>query len=243
MLCYYAQALSSAYRLVNVEPCMPTLAECLRDAAQFFNRHILSLALLTLPLGILASLLVSYLTPVDPNDLQPQDLIGPVLISVAANALSTAAVVFFMAGKIFQQPIGIGRAYQAAAAVFVGYSALSMLETLLVMAGLSFFIIPGLYMVTRFSYTAFEFLLHRQSVWQSLARSWQLSGDNLWYLFCGNTSVWFFTYLASANLQKLAPDNVALQVFSSGLETLFGTFCVVFAYRVYDAQLRRGMRN
>lgn len=219
---------------------MPTLAECLRDAAQFFNRHILSLALLTLPLGMVASMLVSYVTPSDLTTLTMQDLLGPVLISVSANAVSTAAVIYFLAGKIYQQTVGIRRAYQAALAMFFGYSALTMLETMAVMAGLSLFLLPGLYLVTRFSYTGFEFLLNRQSVWVSLRRSWQLTQPHLWYLFCGNTSVWFLTYLASANLQKMAPDNLALQLFSSCLETLLGTFCIIFAYRVYDAHMRRG---
>ncbi len=220
---------------------MPTIGECLRDAARFFNRYVFSLALLTLPLSIPTNAIIAWLTPSDLSSLTLQDLLAPMVLSILAGALSSAAVIYFVAGRIYQQPITISRAYQAALAVYASYVALSTLETLAVMIGLSALILPGLFLMTRLSYTGFELLLHRQSVWQAISRSWQLTGSQQWLLFCGNTSVWFLLNRLSFSIQQQAPENIGLQLICSSLESLFSTFCIIFAYRVYDAQLRSTM--
>lgn len=218
---------------------MLTVGECLRDAARFFNRYVFSLALLTLPLSIPVNAMIAWLTPSDLTSLTLQDLLAPMVLSILAGALSSAAVIYFVAGRIYQQPITIKRAYQAALAVYASYVALTTVETIAVMFGLSALILPGLFLMTRLSYTGFELLLNRQPMWQAITRSWQLTGSQQWILFCGNTSVWFLLNRLSFSIQQQAPDNVGLQLMCSSLESLFSTFCIIFAYRVYDAQLRQ----
>lgn len=218
---------------------MPTLAECLHDTIRFFNRYIFSLALLTLPLSIPTNLLIAWLTPADLTSLQLNDILLPALLSIATGAVSSAAVIYFIAGRIYQQPISLTRAYQAALAIYGSFFLLSLFESLAVWLGLSLLILPGLVLLTRFSYTGFELALRRQSVADAIKRSWQLTGSQQWLLFCGNTSVWFVLNRASFYLQQQAPDNIGLLLMVSSLESLFSTFCVIFAYRVYDAQLRQ----
>lgn len=106
------------------------------------------------------------------------------LLSLAVPFLLTGALAQAVSARYLGRPMTIGQAYAALGSrtilVLIG---VSFLSAILVLIGLIFILIPGIYIAVRFTVASQAAVLERQGVTDSLRRSWNLVQGNWWRVF------------------------------------------------------------
>lgn len=205
-----------------------------QDSVRFFQRYLLSLACLVLPLSVLVNSSIALLLAEQPEQLAVTDIALPALFSIAASSLSGAALIYFIAGRIAGPAVGVSQSYAMALGVFASFFTLSLLETLLVLTGLSLLVFPGLYIQSRLAFTGFALLLEKRSIAEAIKTSWRDTASCQWLLFVGMVVPYYGVNLLAKQLLTLAPDSLSLQISVSCLEDVIAVIWLLFAYRVYD---------
>src|SRR5579872_1781901 len=106
------------------------------------------------------------------------------LISLAVPYLLTGALAQAVSARYLGRPMTIAQAYEAlGTGTVLTLIGVSFLGALLVLIGLIFIIIPGIYIAVRFTVASQAAVLERQGVTDSLRRSWELVQGNWWRVF------------------------------------------------------------
>ncbi len=72
---------------------------------------------------------------------------------------------------------------QASGERFVQLVLLAFIADVLLIAGFILLIIPGIYLLVRFSFAYYALMIEQRSAFDSLSRSWQLTQGHWWKLF------------------------------------------------------------
>lgn len=106
------------------------------------------------------------------------------LLSLAVPFLLTGALAQAVSARYLGRPMTIAEAYESlGTGTILTLVGVAFLGALLVLVGLIVFIIPGIYIAVRFVVAAQAAVLERQSVTDSLRRSWHLVEGNWWRVF------------------------------------------------------------
>jgi hypothetical protein len=106
------------------------------------------------------------------------------LLSLAVPFLLTGALAQAVSARYLGRPMTISGAYEAlGTATILTLVGVSFLSAILVLIGFIFFVIPGIYIAVRFTVASQAAVLERQSVTDSLRRSWNLVQGNWWRVF------------------------------------------------------------
>jgi hypothetical protein len=106
------------------------------------------------------------------------------LLALAVPFLLTGALAQAVSARYLGKPMTIAEAYESlGTGTVLTLVGVSFLGALLVIIGLIIFIIPGIYIGVRFTVSAQAAVLERQSVTNSLRRSWNLVEGNWWRVF------------------------------------------------------------
>jgi hypothetical protein len=151
------------------------------DATRFVLRHPLAFLLFSLAFSVPLDLVDTYI------DVHSEEFkLGPrfsLLMMIAANVVATfswAALTEMARQDETAEPSSIRDAMLVAASTFLTLLVCDIVVGLLLVVGMIFLLIPGLYVGMRFFFLVPIVVIQRQSVWRSLQSSWQFTQSHQW---------------------------------------------------------------
>lgn len=146
------------------------------DATRFVLRHPLAFMLISLAISVPLDFVDTYF------DVYAEELnLGQrfkLMMIVAANVVATcswAALIELARQHETNEPSSIGAALLVAASTFLTLLVCNVVVGLLLVVGMIFLLLPGLYLAMRFFFLVPVVVVQRQPMWRSLQASWQFT--------------------------------------------------------------------
>jgi hypothetical protein len=211
----------------------------LRDAWYFSSRHLLYVALLCLPLIGLECALQRILQ--ESMDFQVPPVYS-VLLALIIYPLYSAALILFMDARTRGETPKVSALWLAGALIWPRFSLLAAISTLLIMLGMSLFILPALWVMTRLAFAEYLLVLEGRSPLQAMRDSYELTRGHFWkILFCLTVvmvPVWGLDFWLADAPDEPRMDAIS-DILSGSLVGFAQLFSSVALYRLYT--LRQGI--
>ena len=197
----------------------------LRDAFHFFSRHLPSIAPLCLPLIAAECLARAVVAGLVDTDHSPA---YELLVGLFFYPLYSAALILYLdARSDGHEPLKrnlLARALQ----LWPSFALLVMLSSLLIMAGISLFILPGIWVMTNLVFAEYLLVLQGRAPLVAMRESFQMVNGHFWQILLCMLGVmaplWLFNGLTLALMPEQGSPvlELLLNVFNSFLQ-LFST--------------------
>jgi len=203
----------------------------LRDSLHFFRYHLTSIIALCLPLVVLEALLTQLL------NLQMADQASPaygMLVSLLFYPLYSAALILYLDTRSNGQDISRRDLFARAVQLWPQLALLLLISSLLIMAGLALFIVPGVWIMINLVFAEYLLVLRGLPVVQSMRESARMTtGHFMRILICVVSvlaPIWLIEGLLLMAFPEPAPGVVLAINSLSGFLQLFST---VVLYRLF----------
>ncbi|MGE8409041.1 MAG: hypothetical protein ACN6QH_18635 [Pseudomonas sp.] len=197
----------------------------LRDSLYFFRRHLISIAGLCLPLVIIEAICSQLLYTQLGEDASPA---YGLLVGLLFYPLYSAALILYLdARSDGHEPLKrnlLARALQ----LWPSFALLVMLSSLLIMAGISLFILPGIWVMTNLVFAEYLLVLQGRAPLVAMRESFQMVNGHFWQILLCMLGVmaplWLFNGLTLALMPEQGSPvlELLINVFNSFLQ-LFST--------------------
>jgi len=203
----------------------------LRDSLYFFRHHLTSIIALCLPLVVLEALLTQLLNR------QMADQASPaygMLVSLLFYPLYSAALILYLDTRSNGQDISRRDLFARAVQLWPQLALLLLISSLLIMAGLALFIVPGVWIMINLVFAEYLLVLRGLPVVQSMRESARMTtGHFMRILICVVSvlaPIWLIEGLLLMAFPEPAPGVVLAINSLSGFLQLFST---VVLYRLF----------
>ena len=203
----------------------------LRDSLHFFRYHLTSIIALCLPLVVLEALLTQLLNR------QMADQASPaygMLVSLLFYPVYSAALILYLDTRSNGQDISRRDLFARAVQLWPQLALLLLISSLLIMAGLALFIVPGVWIMINLVFAEYLLVLRGLPVVQSMRESARMTtGHFLRILICVVSvlaPIWLIEGLLLMAFPEPAPGVVLAINSLSGFLQLFST---VVLYRLF----------
>jgi len=203
----------------------------LRDSLHFFRHHLTSIIALCLPLVVLEALLTQLL------NLQMADQASPaygMLVSLLFYPLYSAALILYLDTRSNGQDISRRDLFARAVQLWPQLALLLLISSLLIMAGLALFIVPGVWIMINLVFAEYLLVLRGLPVVQAMRESARMTtGHFMRILICVVSvlaPIWLIEGLLLMAFPEPAPGVVLAINSLSGFLQLFST---VVLYRLF----------
>ncbi|OLS63843.1 hypothetical protein [Pseudomonas putida] len=204
----------------------------LRDSLYFFRRHLVSIAGLCLPLVILEALAVQLLY----GQLGKDASMGyGLLVGLLFYPLYSAALILYLdARSDGHEPLKrnlLARALQ----LWPSFALLVALSSLLIMFGISLFILPGIWVMTNLVFAEYLLVLRGMAPIAAMRESFQMVRGNFWHILICMLGVMAPLWLISGITLGLLPEEVnpVLELLVSVFNSFLQLFSTVVLFRLY----------
>ena len=204
----------------------------LRDSLYFFRRHLISIAGLCLPLVIIEALCSQLLYDQLGDDASPA---YGLLVGLLFYPLYSAALILYLdARSDGHEPLKrnlLARAVQ----LWPSFALLVLLSPLLIMAGISLFILPGIWVMTNLVFAEYLLVLQGRAPIQAMRESFQMVNGNFWRILVCMLGVMAPLWLFNGLTLGLLPEqtNPALELLVSVLNSFLQLFSTVVLFRLF----------
>ncbi|MDD2055245.1 hypothetical protein NPS46_22085 [Pseudomonas putida] len=150
----------------------------IRDALYFFQRNLGQIVLLCLPLVLLESigkLAVTSLT--GGTDAAPA---YDMIVGLLFYPLYTGALILFLDARSHGEQPRTADLWAMALRLWPGFALLAALSTLLIMLGVSMFVLPGLWVMVKLVFAEYLFVLRGLAPLAAMRESFQMSNGHFW---------------------------------------------------------------
>ena len=152
----------------------------LRDSLYFFRLNLGQIITLCLPLVILEAVLQHVVdSAVGPDASQGYDLIVGLLVY----PLYTGALILFLDARSRGESPANSEVLARALRLWPTFALLAAISTLLIVLGLSMFIIPGIYLTVVLAFSEYNLVLRRQPPLMAIKSSMAMSRGHFWRIF------------------------------------------------------------
>ena len=203
----------------------------LRDSLHFFRYHLTSIIALCLPLVVLEALLTQLLNR------QMADQASPaygMLVSLLFYPLYSAALILYLDTRSNGKDISRRDLFARAVQLWPQLALLLLISSLLIMAGLALFIVPGVWIMINLVFAEYLLVLRGLPVVQSMRESARMTtGHFMRILICVVSvlaPIWLIEGLLLMAFPEPAPGVVLAINSLSGFLQLFST---VVLYRLF----------
>ncbi|MGY5452209.1 hypothetical protein ACVFI8_14880 [Agarivorans sp. MS3-6] len=209
----------------------------LADSLRFYRQHFIPLALMVLPFAIpFAGIQSGYVQnlPEQPTT-HYWMFVG---LGLLMQPVYQGAIILYMRGQIKQQVWSISRCFQASLSIWPSLFLVVSVTFVLVMLGLSFFILPGVIIASRLIVADIHCVLHKASPMQAISQSWRQTEAYKWPLLAGVIIVAGITTIPVWGIHHWLLEQHAsgVLIFANRvIGQLLETLLLVFAYRAYSA--------
>ncbi|WP_462381439.1 YciC family protein [Pseudomonas sp. Marseille-QA0892] len=151
-----------------------------RDAWYFASQNLLAIALLCLPFIALECALQRALAEWFDHETPP---VYSVLLSLVIYPLYSGALILFMEARTRGELPSAGALWRVSASMWPRLGLLVGISTLLIMLGLTLFILPALWVMTRLAFAEYVVVIDGQTPLQAMRDSYELSRGYFWVIF------------------------------------------------------------
>lgn len=144
------------------------------------------------------------------------------------------ALIKYIDSSVNESSLNLKAFYREAATCWSAMITLYAIYLLAMIIGLSFLIIPGLYVIARFSYAEFYCLLEKLSPWDAIAESWKQTEAHQIPLLLGVVLIWLLTTLPVIWLQAAGLDSMLLNFVLALVAAVVATPITIFRFRFYN---------
>ncbi|MDR0278396.1 MAG: hypothetical protein LBJ37_10985 [Paucimonas sp.] len=204
----------------------------LRDSLYFFRRHLVSIAGLCLPLVILEALCTQLLY----SQLGENASMGyGLLVGLLFYPLYSAALILYLdARSDGHEPLKrnlLARALQ----LWPSFALLVMLSSLLIMAGISLFILPGIWVMTNLVFAEYLLVLQGRAPMAAMRESFQMVNGNFWRILVCLLGIMAPLWLFNGITLGLLPEQVnpVLELLVNVVNSFLQLFSTVVLFRLY----------
>ncbi|MEE1920932.1 hypothetical protein V0R50_02950 [Pseudomonas sp. 148P] len=204
----------------------------LRDSLYFFRRHLVSIAGLCLPLVLLEAVCSQLLYDQLGDDASPA---YGLLVGLLFYPLYSAALILYLDARTDgHEPLKrnlLARALQ----LWPTFALLVMLSSLLIMAGISLFILPGIWVMTNLVFAEYLLVLQGRAPIQAMRESFQMVNGNFWRILVCLLGVMAPLWLFNGITLGLLPEQVnpVLELLVNVVNSFLQLFSTVVLFRLY----------
>ncbi len=205
-----------------------SLGEVLDTGWKLYVENFLLFVSFSLVVGIPGGLLAGFLTQsVSGDDVSAalMSLLAYMLILLVVSPLASAATTRAVAGRYLNEPVSFGGAWSYALQLLLPLLGAILLAGLLIVGGLILLVIPGLYLMLRFTFISQAVVVERLGGSRALKRSGALMKGNYGRLIALYLIYFVFSY-AIGFLMEMLPieDAYVLQVLAAIAQAITGAY-------------------
>jgi hypothetical protein len=208
------------------------------DSVRLFQNHFLALASIILPFAIFLEIFDAfYIANTITEQAELKDSVPLLLVHLLVQPFYSVAIIFYLSSIISKQAISVSQAWLLSIKYWPSFLLLSLLLSLFVFSGLMFFVIPGIILFIRFSFSEFYLLLEQQSPIDAIKSSLLSTKNYFLILFNGFIILGIFTYgpflLINEALGETKNEISILTIIVNIVFDVITMIFTIFAFRVY----------
>lgn len=204
----------------------------LRDSLYFSRRNLWAIAQLCLPLLVLESLgrqLVAHLVGPDGSP------VFDVMVGLLFYPLYTGALILFLDARSNGDAPRHRDLLAVALRIWPPYALLAAISTLLIMLGMSLYVLPGLWVMVKLAFAEYLLVLHGLTPLAAIKQSLELSRGRFWpILACVLTALvplWLIDGASDAVFP--AGQNLLVDLIVDSLNSFLQLFTSVVVFRLF----------
>lgn len=204
----------------------------LQDSLYFFRRNLSSIVLLCLPLVVLESFSKQALSAALAEDASPA---YELLVGLLFYPLYTSALILFLDARTRSEQPRKRDLMAMALRLWPTFAVLSALSTLLIMLGMSMFVIPGIWVMIKLVFSEYLLVLHGMTPMAAMRESFRMSqGHFLRILACVLCVYIPLSVFEGLSLYVLPePLNMPLSLMVDSASSFLQLFTSVVIFRLF----------
>lgn len=206
--------------------------DVLRDSLYFFKRHLGQIAQLCLPLVILEAMLQQGLD----NAVGPEGFPGySVILGLLLYPLYTGALILFLDARSRGESPRARDLLATALTLWPRFALLTALNTLLILVGISLYLLPGLWLMVTLAFSEYLLVLRGLAPLAAMKESLHLTRGNFWRILlcilCVMGPLWL---LKGASLSVYPPpQNPLISLLIDSTHSFLQLFTSVVLFRMF----------
>lgn len=206
--------------------------DVLRDSLYFFKRHLGRIAQLCLPLVILEALLQQGVdSAVGPEGFPGYSLIVGLLVY----PLYTAALILFLDARSRGDAPRPRDLLATALTLWPRFALLTALNTLLILVGISLYVLPGLWLMVTLAFSEYLLVLRGLTPLAAMRESMKMSRGNFWRILacilCVMGPLWLLKGVSVSAYPP--PQNPLLSLLIDSVHSFLQLFTSVVLFRMF----------
>lgn len=204
----------------------------LQDAFYFFRRHLFAIAQLCLPLVVLEALAEQLVARSQGPSGSP---VFDILVGLLFYPLYTGALIYFLDARSNGDAPNAQALWSMALRLWPKFALLAAISTLFIMLGMSLFVLPGLWIMTKLVFAEYLLVLRGLTPLAAIKQSFELSRGWFWQILACLLLVlvplWVIDW-ASSEVYP-ADGHWAVSLLIDSLNSFLQLFTTVVLFRLF----------
>ena len=218
---------------------MPALSVLLMDSFNYFKKHFVAFCILVLPFALLTNgIALSF----NEEDGSGKFLIYMLFI-LTIYPFYKGAILYYIAYSFDGRRVPFSQLYQIPASTWFSFVLMNIILGVAVLTGFIALVLPGLYLMARFSFTEIYCVLYKEKTLDAIKLGWHETKDNYWILFKGLVIIFGFTtglmWVIEYAFALIGLKSMALSFFFSVCEVVLSMMNTIFMFRVFTVKSQR----
>ncbi|KPX23941.1 putative Membrane protein [Pseudomonas amygdali pv. dendropanacis] len=204
----------------------------IQDSLYFFRRNLGSIMLLCLPVVILEVLAKQALSNAMPADTSPA---YELVIGLFFYPIYTAALILFLDARSRGEDVYTRDLLAMALRLWPTFAVLSAMSTLLIMFGLSLFVVPGLWVMIKLAFCEYLLVLRKLTPFMAMRESMLMTTGHFTRILVCVLSVYISLWLLEGASLYLFPEpqSAAVSVITDSIGSFLQLFTTIVTFRLF----------
>lgn len=204
----------------------------IQDSLYFFRRNLGSIALLCLPVVILEVLAKQALGSAMSADTSPAYAL---VIGLFFYPVYMAALILFLDARSRGEDVHTRDVLAMAVRLWPTFAVLSAMSTLLIMFGLSLFVVPGIWVMIKLAFSEYLLVLRKLTPFMAMRESMQMTTGHFTRILVCVLSVYITLWLLEGASLYLFPEpqSAAVSVITDSIGSFLQLFTTIVTFRLF----------
>ncbi|WP_024647186.1 YciC family protein [Pseudomonas syringae] len=204
----------------------------IQDSLYFFRRHLGSILVLCLPLVILEVLAKQALSSAMSAESSPAYAL---VIGLFFYPIYTAALILFLDARSRGEEAQTRDLLAMALRLWPTFAVLSAMSTLLIMFGLSLFVVPGIWVMVKLAFSEYLLVLRKLTPFMAMRESMQMTTGHFTRILVCVLSVYIPLWLLEGASLYLFPEpqSLLVSVAIDSLSSFLQLFTTIVMFRLF----------
>lgn len=218
---------------------MPALSVLLMDSFNYFKKHLVAFCILVLPFALITNGIALSFNEEEGSG----KFLLYMLFILTIYPFYKGAILYYIAYSFDGRRVPFSQLYQIPAKTWFSFILMNIILGLAVLTGFIALILPGLYLMARFSFTEIYCVLYREKTMDAIKLGWNETKDNYWILFKGLVIIFGFTtglmWLIEYSFALIGLKSTVLSFFFSVCEVVLSMMNTIFIFRVFTVNTKK----